>query len=65
MDSHTGVLHYGGRGRSNRAMVLHLTQAFYGPVSFTLKNYPQAGFANNFAASISIDFLIGCSAVIV
>ncbi|RAV97740.1 DUF2834 domain-containing protein [Pseudochryseolinea flava] len=36
-------------------------QALLGPVPFTLKNYIAAGFANNFVASISIDFLIAAS----
>jgi uncharacterized membrane protein len=43
----------------------NLAQILQGPLPITLANYLEAGFANNFAASISTDFLISSTSVMI
>jgi len=43
----------------------NITQAVNGPEPFTLGNYFAAGFANPFVSSISADFFIGTTPVLV
>lgn len=43
----------------------NITQQIDGPEPFTLSNYLAAGFANPFVSSISTDFIIGTTPVLV
>jgi len=43
----------------------NLVQVLNGPEEFSMTNYFKGGFANNFAASITTDFFIGTTPVLV